>query len=224
MSVAATSAGIVAEREEAVGDGAERLAQPVAVGEAGADQRHRPARRAPPRRRTPRRAARAACRARTACRPPPSRNSRSYVDVVAEHGADDRLDRPPGVWPGSSRQSTSISQSAGMTFRFREAEIIVGENVGASSGSTSSADRRVAARARARRRPRRGGTSPSTARRNASTSCWICGSGRYAAIRSISLAALTSALSAIPASTRGRRGRARGCVNGAVIFSAVAAT
>src|ERR1700745_3036451 len=43
-----------------------------------------------------------------------------------------------GCWPGSSRQSTSSSQTAGMTFRLIEAETIVGEKVAASSASTES--------------------------------------------------------------------------------------
>ena len=90
-----------------------------------------------------------------------------------------------------------ISQSAGMTFRFRDAEIIVGANVGASSGSISSAAVVCSARVRSTT-DSTGGTSPSTARRNAATSGWICCCGRYAAIRSIRRAALTSALSAIP--------------------------
>ena len=42
-----------------------------------------------------------------------------------------------GVVSGSSRQSTVISQCAGMTFRWCDASIIVGESVNASSGSTS---------------------------------------------------------------------------------------
>ena len=63
-----------------------------------------------------------------------------------------------------------------MTFRFCDAEIIVGANVGASSGSTSSAAIGCTARARSTTDVA-GGTSPSTVRRNASTSCCSCGSG-----------------------------------------------
>jgi hypothetical protein len=51
------------------------------------------------------------------------------VDVVTEHLAHDRLDLLQRL-PGSSWQSTTISQCAGMTFRFLDAEIIVGANVG----------------------------------------------------------------------------------------------
>ena len=106
-----------------------------------------------------------------------------------------------------------------MTFRFFEAEMIVGEKVGASSAWTSAP---AAGSSRATRAAAScaGGTSPSIATRNASTSGPICGSGRNAAIRSMSFAALTSALSAMagidawPARPCTRRR------NGAVIFSA----
>ena len=109
-----------------------------------------------------------------------------------------------------------------MTFRRSDASIIVGESVSESSGSTSS-DRERVDRAAAGRAPRpAGGRSPSTASRKPPTSGPIAGSGRYAASASISGAALTSALSAIPGidawplrpCTRSR--------NGAVIFSALA--
>ena len=74
------------------------------------------------------------------------------------------------------------STSAGMTLRFCDAVIIVGENVGPSRGSISSAAARSTSRARSTACAALG-TSPSTARRKPSTSCCICGSGRYAAIR-----------------------------------------
>ena len=57
-----------------------------------------------------------------------------------------------GVVSGSSRQSTVISHSAGMTLRWCDASIIVGESVNESSGSTRSreqSDRRARARASA---------------------------------------------------------------------------
>ncbi len=101
-----------------------------------------------------------------------------------------------GVWPGSRRQSTSRSTSAGMTLRLCEAVIIVGENVGASNARTTSPVISSSARRRSTMSAV-GGSSPRTVRVNASTSCWTCCSGWYAAMRSISVAALTSALSAI---------------------------
>ena len=110
-----------------------------------------------------------------------------------------------------------------MTFRLREAEIIVGENVGVSSGSISSAAVRCSAAALATTSPAEG-TSPSTVRRNASTSGWICGSGSYAAIRSIRRAALTSALSAIPGIEAWPERPWTWISNGAVSFSAVVTT
>ena len=69
-----------------------------------------------------------------------------------------------------------------------------------------------------------GGTSSSTTERKPSTSGPSCGSGRKAASRSISRAALTSALSAMPgieAWPERPRTRSR---NGAVIFSATVAS
>ena len=110
-----------------------------------------------------------------------------------------------------------------MTLRFAEPAITVGENVGASNASITAAPTGENGRSRSTA-SWAGGTSPSTTERNASTSGPSCGSGRYAAIRSISWDALTSGLSAIPGieawperpSTRRR--------NGAVIFSATVAS
>ena len=66
--------------------------------------------------------------------------------------------RRPG--PGSSRQSTSITHEPGITFRLRDASIIVGERVAARSGATSCAASGWSARARSRATSR-GGASPS---------------------------------------------------------------
>ena len=155
-------------------------------------------------------------------RVPPSafKNSRSYgMSVPSMPRTTGSISA--GVCPGSRRQSTTISQSAGMTLRFREAEIIVGANVGASSGSINSAT--VASRSRARATTSPGlGTSPSSARRKTSTSSWICGSGRYAAIRSTRRAALTSALSAMPGIDAWPERPCTRTLKGAVSFSAVA--
>jgi hypothetical protein len=118
-----------------------------------------------------------------------------------------------GVVPGGRRQSTTTSQIAGMMFRFCEALMIVGENVGPSSGSTIS--RAVAGSV---------SSCASSARRNAATSGSTTCGGRYAASRSISGAALTSALSAMPgmdACPDRPRTRMR---NGADIFSATVHT
>ena len=84
-----------------------------------------------------------------------------------------------------------------MTFRFCDAEIMVGENVAARRGSTTSAAAGATLRVRSTASVA-GGTSPSTTPRNSSSSGPSCGSGRNAASRSISRAALTSALSAMP--------------------------
>ena len=73
-----------------------------------------------------------------------------------------------------------------MTFRFCDAEIIVGANVGASSGSTSSPASSVDARARATTRRRGGGTSPSDGPQERLDLLLDLRLGRYAAIRSIS--------------------------------------
>jgi hypothetical protein len=110
-----------------------------------------------------------------------------------------------------------------MTFRFCDAEIMVGENVADRSASTTAAPAVVTSRVRSTASCG-GGTDPTTAERKASTSGPSCGSGRKAAIRSIRRAALTSALSAMPgieACPDRPRTRSR---NGAVIFSATVGT
>ena len=114
-----------------------------------------------------------------------------------------------------------ISQTAGITFRFSDACATVGETVIPSNGSISSPASGETAVAAASASAG-AGTEPSAAWKNASTSGTSCGSTVKRPSRSISGAALTSALSAIDGidacplrpSTRSR--------NGEVIFSAVA--
>ena len=109
-----------------------------------------------------------------------------------------------------------------MTLRFCEAEIIVGEKVGASSASRTAATTGDIGATRSTTSAA-GGTSPNTACMKPSTSGPSCGSGRYSAIRSISRVALTRALSAmrgIDACPERPLTRIR---NGAVIFSATVA-
>ena len=107
-----------------------------------------------------------------------------------------------------------------MTFRFFDASIIVGAYVGPTSASSSSPNIGCSSPARSSACSI-GGTSPVTARKNASVSGVCCGGCRYAPSRSTSGAALSSALSAMlgtdpcPARPRTR------IVNGALIFSAV---
>ena len=97
----------------------------------------RPSRRAHPRRRSldrvperrlERRARPATAVESTRTRSPPRREPTRMIGSASAC-----------VWSGSRRQSTSTSQSEGITFRRSEAEIIVGESVSDSSGSTSSA-------------------------------------------------------------------------------------
>jgi hypothetical protein len=114
----------------------------------------------------------------------------------------------------------TTSQMAGMTFRFCEALIIVGENVGARSGSTIAAKKLPISSARPRASCGEVGASPVTASSSAVTS----GVSRRAGTKSpsfvISAAALTRALSAMPgmdAWPLRPRTRKR---NGALIFSA----
>ena len=64
------------------------------------------------------------------------------VVALAEHPADD----PLGVrrrLPGRSRESTVTSQTLGITFRFCDASIIVGDYVGPSSGFDEAPEHRV---------------------------------------------------------------------------------
>ena len=86
-----------------------------------------------------------------------------------------------------------------MTLRLWDAEMTVGESVVVSSGSRISAAAGSTARA-ASSASAAGGTEPTTAARKPSVSGPSCGSSRYAAARSMSAAALTSALSAMPGS------------------------
>ena len=111
------------------------------------------------------------------------------------------------------------SQTAGTTFRFCDAEMIVGETVSASSGSISSAasgwTRRATSSASSAPTSR-----PTSSCMKASTSGSIRGCGRNAAARSTSGTILTSALSAmlgIDACPLRPRTRSR---NGELIFSA----
>ena len=90
------------------------------------------------------------------------------------------------------------SQIAGMTFRFFEALIIVGESVSESNGSTISAKNSPIARACSSATRGDAGRSPVTASSSASTSGVRCCSGTYSPRAVINGAAFTSALSAIP--------------------------
>ena len=184
------------QREEAVGDRAERLAQPVRVGEPGdADRRQPRARLDLGDERLDRRPERRAeLRARAALAVAPL----ELVVALAEPRPQRPRSASASVCPGRSRQSTVTSQRPGMTFRFCDAAIIVGATVIPSSGSTISAATgsiaRAAASASLGRRHRVG----RRASRNPSVSGISTGSGANAPSRSISRAALTSALSAIP--------------------------
>ena len=126
-----------------------------------------------------------------------------------------------GDWPGSSLRSTTSSTVPGITLRRSEASIIVGASVKESSGSiVSTASRSTSASLTSTSSGR--GCSPSTASRKPATSGPIEGSGRYAASLSISGAALTSALSAIPGSDAWPLRPCTVIRIGALIFSAVA--
>ena len=222
MSCAATSGGIARAREEAVRDGAERLAQPVAVGEARGADRHRRARRARARAtnaldRVPERRVERA----SACRPAP-RATRGRTATSAPSTSRTIASTASGRLPRAAAGSRRRSRRApGMTFRFCDAEIIVGANVGASSGSTSSAASRMhcAGALERRRRPaaprraRSAGTPrpPAAAPARADT--------RRAARRG--RAAFTSALSAIPGIDACPERPCTRTLNGAVSFSAV---
>ena len=128
-------------REEPVGDGAERVAQPVRVGEAGAAGAARAAR--PPRSRRPssRCRARAACPSTSACRPTarstrPRRRTRRHRRraVPRERAARRRrASSPAGSGSRRSRRRARERRSAA-----RDAAIIVGDSVSESSGSISS--------------------------------------------------------------------------------------
>ena len=124
-----------------------------------------------------------------------------------------------GYGPLASEESTVTSQTAGTTFRFWEAVIIVGVKVGETSGSTSSPSSGPAARASSSASPAEAGVRPVTVRIIASTSGISRRSGSYAPSFSIKGAAFTSALSAMPgieACPLRPRTRSR---NGALIFS-----
>ena len=96
------------------------------------------------------------------------------LDVAAEHRADERLDEMRVLAGEQPAVDVDLAQP-GITLRLREAWIIVGANVGPAA-ARSARRRRVTARTRSTADPA-DGTSPSTTRRNASTSCCSCGSG-----------------------------------------------
>ena len=105
--------------------------------------------------------------------------------------------------------------------RFCDAVIIVGETVGESSASIIPAAAGSTFRAAASASSA-GGVDPHTAARNASTSGMSCGSGANSASRSISAAALTSALSAIDGSDACPLRPCTRRTKGELIFSAAA--
>ena len=177
-----------ARREEAVRDGAERLAEPVAVREAGEQIGNRAgaglAGRDERLDRLPER--RVQRRARSALR---LEELQVVLDVAAEHRAGFRLD----VRRVLARQQPAVDGRP----RTRPGSRCASARRRSSSARASA--RAAAPGARRGRGPRLAsrsitdpadGTSPSTARRNASTSGCTCGSGRYAARRSISLRGL----------------------------------
>ena len=108
-----------------------------------------------------------------------------------------------------------------MTLRLFEAVIIVGETVGESSGSIIAAAA-GSTPAQPRAPGRVGGTEPQTASRNAATSGISCRLGLERRMRSISPAALTSALSAIEGSDAWPLRPWTRRTKGELIFSAVA--
>ncbi len=199
------------QREEPVRDRAERLAQPVRVGEAGDADRGQPRARLEPGRRTPRSPTRAASRAASACRPARRATPARSRPPRASRGSS--ASASASVWPGSSRQSTITSQRPGITFRFCDASIIVGATVIPSSGSIISAATGSTARAigerllRGRHRVGDRGEEPLRLRRQ------LRAPAANSPSRSTSRAALTSALSAIAgidavaAPARARRAR-----------------
>ena len=129
---------IVAHREEAVRDGAERLAQPVAVGEPGdADRAARPPRARPPRR-SSRPRPRAASRAASACRRGP-RSTRARSRPRRARSRSRRLDLGLRLAGQEAAVDDDLAERAGSRSACCEAEIIVGESVSESSGSSSSA-------------------------------------------------------------------------------------
>ena len=134
------------ERKEAVRHRVEGLAEVVAVGEPGAERRREP--RARLERSTH------ASRARPdgvsiGERVPPTCSSGSTRAPSRPAPRRAAAPRPAGAWPGSRRQSTvDRARSPGITFRLRDASIIVGESVAARSGATSSAASGWSARAR----------------------------------------------------------------------------
>ena len=91
-----------------------------------------------------------------------------------------------------------MSQAAGMTLRFWDAFAIVGDSVIDSSGSTISASNGATPRACSSTPAGDVGRTPITVSSSASTSGMSCCSGSYAPSASISGAAFTRALSAMP--------------------------
>ena len=90
------------------------------------------------------------------------------------------------------------SQIAGMTFRFFDALIIVGDSVSESNGSTTSAKNSPIPRACSSAACGVAGRTPVTVSSSASTSGVSRCSGTYSPSAVINGAAFTSALSAIP--------------------------
>ena len=120
-------------REEAVRDRAERLAEPVRVREAGAAERRQLGSRLglldPGGDRVPERRVERRARAARAL-------DRLEVVVAASPSSSRMIgSTSSGVWPGSSRRSTTSSHVPGITLRRSDASIIVGESVNESSGS-----------------------------------------------------------------------------------------
>ena len=205
-------------REEAVRDRAERVAHPVAVREAGGadrDRRRRGLHLAHERRdRVPQRRLRR--RARAADRLDPL----ELVVALAERPRGSAARPPPAPARAAGGSRRSRRTSAGITFRFCDASIIVGASVSESSGSTSA--------------PASGWTSPGAARpppppaaprraaaRAAPRSRASCRAraGTRRAARS-ARAAFTSALSAIPGIDAWPLRPCTRSLNGALIFSA----
>ena len=85
-----------------------------------------------------------------------------------------------GVCSGSSRQSTVTSHSAGITFRWCDASIIVGESVSDEQRLDERGQQRDAAPAARASASSSGGASPSTASRNPRASGISSAAGSYA--------------------------------------------
>ena len=151
-------------REEPVRDRAERLAQPVAVREAGDADRRASRSGLHLRARTTRSHPRAACRSAIAS--PRALDPLELVVARRRAARARRLELLLASARGAAASRRHLA-AAGMTLRFCEASIIVGETVIPSSGSTRRGQRlhrsrgpgRAPARAAAPRRSRRAGSA-----------------------------------------------------------------